>query len=171
MMELKEYIRTELNNVKEGVTRVLNTLSQQEIAWRPCSGCNSIGLILFHMARVEDSTVLARLQGKSEVWESNKWYEKWKLPLSEVGAHYTVEQVNAFVVPDIKDLMGYFDTVHAKSMDYLKELTPEQLDKKINMPRTGDTPAGLVLARMVGHLNQHCGEMSYLRGLQRGMDK
>ncbi len=170
-MELKELIGIELSNVKQGATRVLDSLNQQEISWRPSSGCNSIGLIVFHMARVEDSTVQARLQGKSEIWESEKWYEKLSLPVSEVGAHYTVEQVNAFRVPELKDLMGYADAVRTRTLEYLKGMTAGQFDKRITMPRTGETPVASVFGRMVGHLSQHLGEISYIRGLKRGMDK
>ncbi len=48
-MDLKEYINMELDGVKRGIGRVLNGLTQEEIAWRPACGCNSIGLILFHI--------------------------------------------------------------------------------------------------------------------------
>lgn len=37
------------------------------VYWRPASGCNSIGLILFHMARSEDSMMQARLKEEPEI--------------------------------------------------------------------------------------------------------
>lgn len=170
-MELKDFITMELNNVKQGMTRVLDGLNHQELSWRPSCGCNSIGLIVFHMARFEDSTVQARIQGKPEIWESEKWYQKLNLPVSEVGAHYTVEQVNSFSVPELRDLIVYADVVRARTVEYLESMTPDELDKPITMPRSSETPIGAVFARVVGHLSQHVGEISYLRGLQRGIDK
>jgi hypothetical protein len=68
-MELKEYIKNEFDGLKRVSTRILNTVTQQELMWRPACGCNSMGLILFHVARSEDSFIHAMLQNKP-VWES-----------------------------------------------------------------------------------------------------
>ena len=54
-MELNEYITMQLDGAKRMMNRVLDTLQPAELAWRPACGCNSIGLILFHVIRSEDS--------------------------------------------------------------------------------------------------------------------
>ena len=169
-MELKEYIKNELDGLKRGSSRVLNTLTQQELMWRPACGCNSMGLLLFHIARSEDSFVQASLRGKPQIWESNKWYIKCKMQQSETGSHYTVDQVNAFPVPDMKDLMAYYDDVRAKTLEYLNTLNPDAFDKKVKLPFGEFTLAG-VFSLIISHTSQHTGEMSYLRGMLRGMDK
>jgi len=56
-MELKAYIKNEFDGLKRVSTRILDTLTQQEMSWRPACGCNSMGLILFHIARSEDSFI------------------------------------------------------------------------------------------------------------------
>ncbi len=170
-MELKEYIGIELAGSARNLSRVMNDLTQQELMWRPAYGCNSIGLILFHMAKFEDSFIHARIQGKPEVWETEKWYQKLNLAENEAGAHYSVEQVNMFPVPDLKDLLAYHNAVRSKTLSYLKSLTPDVFDKKITLPRFGDLTIGAVFSMIIGHFSQHIGEISYLRGLQRGMDK
>ncbi len=170
-MELKDYIRMELDGLERGVTRVMNGLTQQELAWRPSSGCNSIGLILFHMTRSEDSFVQARIQNKPEVWETEKWYKKLNLAENEAGAHYTVAQVNAFPVPALKDLLSYHSAVRARTMDYLGSTIPAIFDNKITMSRFGEVTVAGIFSMVVSHISQHIGEISYLRGLQRGMDK
>jgi len=169
-MELKDLIQIELDNSKRGILKAMDTLTQQEIAWRSCSGCNSIGLIAYHVARFEDSVIQTRVQGKAQIWESEKWYQKLSLPLEDIGAHYTVEQVNAFIVPANVDIKAYADSVRAKTIEYLNGVSPDELNRKITM-RMGDMPIGSVFALLVGHTFQHIGEMSYLRGMQRGMDK
>lgn len=170
-MELKEYIRVELDGLERGFTRVTNGLTKQELAWRPASGCNSIGLILLHMVKFEDSFVQDRLQGKPEIWKADKWYQKLNLAEDEVGAHYTVEQVNAFPALEGKDLLDYYNAVRAKTRDYLSSITPDTFDKKITLPHFGELTVAAVFTIIVGHFSQHIGEISYLRGLQRGMDK
>jgi uncharacterized damage-inducible protein DinB len=170
-MELKDYVLSELNNIKRATTRALDGLSHYELIWRPAPGCNSIGLIFYHAVRSEDGFIQSRIQGKTQLWESQGWYQKLNLPVEDVGAHYTVEQVNAFPVPEMKDLQGYADAVRAKTIEYLQALTPAELDRKINMPRFGDMLVGSALTFVAVHAAEHAGEMAYLRGLQRGMDK
>jgi hypothetical protein len=169
-MELKDYIKSELDGLKRNAGRVLNTLTQQEMMWRPACGCNSLGLILFHIARSEDSMVQAAIQGKKQLWETEKWFTKLNMAEGEAGAHYTIDQVNAFPVPDVKELMAYYDSVRAKTIEYLQGLTPDAFERKVKMPFGEFSVAG-VFSIIVSHTAQHVGEISYLRGLLRGMDK
>jgi hypothetical protein len=170
-MELKEYLGVEFEGLERNLTRVTNGLTQQEITWRPASGCNSIGLILVHMVRFEDSFVHARVQGKPEVWTTEKWYEKCNMPEKEDGPHLTVEQVNCYPVPDLKNLMAYHSKVRAETLNYLKSLSPDMFDKKVTLPFFGELTIGRIFSIIIGHLSQHIGEISYIRGIQRGMDK
>jgi len=170
-MELKEYILMELEGVKRSLGRVTGSLKQNEITWRPSCGCNSIGLILFHMIKSEDSFIQARLRGKPELFESEKWYQKLNLAVDESGAHYSIDQVNSFPVPELKDLMAYAEAVYNSTVAHLKGMQPADFDKKITMPFFGEMPAAAIFNILVSHAAQHIGEISYLRGLQRGMDK
>jgi uncharacterized damage-inducible protein DinB len=170
-MELKEYIRLEFDGLERSTKRVLDGLTQDEVTWRPACGCNSIGLILFHTARSEDSFIQSRLKGKPEVWKTGKWSKKLNVPEDEAGAHYTAEQVNAFPVPKLEDLQEYYAAVRAQTMSYLKTMTTAGFDKKIKMPYFGEVATAAIFSLIVSHTSQHIGEISYLRGLQRGMDK
>jgi hypothetical protein len=170
-MDLKTYLHMELDNLQRNIERVMKDLTPQEITWRPASGCNSIGLILYHIARSEDGLINNALQGNKEVWETEKWYQKLGLPVTDGGAHYTVDQVNAFQVPALKDIFAYWAAVRVQTLKYLDAFTPEAFDKKVTMRHFGETPVAAVLSMITGHASGHIGEMSYLRGLQRGMDK
>jgi hypothetical protein len=169
-MELKDYIKSTLDGSKGGITRVLNTLTQQELMWRPASGCNSMGLLLFHTARSEDSFVQGYLQGKPEIWESEKWCNKLNMKEDDTGSHYTIDQVNEFIIPDMNDLLAYYDGVRKKTLDYLDTLTPDEFDKEVKLQSRESNVAG-IFSIIVRHTAQHIGEISYLRGMLRGMDK
>ena len=169
-METKEYISIELDGLDRNLKRVTDGLTQEEIAWRPACGANSIGLILFHTARSEDSFIQVRLQEKSEVWETGKWHDVLNVPKDEAGAHYTAEQVNAFPVPKLDNLMAYAAAVRAATKEYVNSLTADVFERKITMPHFGEMPVAVILSLTVGHAAQHIGEISYLRGLQRGLD-
>jgi hypothetical protein len=190
-MEAKVLIQTGLENVKRSIDRTLDGLTPAELKWQPRPDANSIGIILFHIARSEDSSIQSRLQRKMQLWESEKWYQKLGKSLNDTGGHYTVEQVAGFVVPDMKDLFGYAEVARKQTLEYLKNLTPGDFDKKVDIPPMGppprDIPTGMpsqprrspfrdmtigsMLMMNVTHFAQHAGEISYLRGLQRGMDK
>ena len=188
-MEVKELIQIGLANVKRTTDRAVDGLTPAEIKWQPKPDANSIGIILFDIARSEDSAVQARLQSKPQLWESQKWYQKLGKSVSDPGGHYTAEQVNAFVVPDLAQLTAYAEAVRAQTLEYMKGLTLADLDKKVVMPPMGPPPGavpagtaprpspyrdmtvGSMLMMNVTHFAQHAGEISYLRGLQRGINK
>ena len=170
-MEMRDFIKGALDRVKQGTVRAVDGLSHYELIWRPGPECNSIGLILFHQARFEDSFVQGRILGKPQVWESEKWYEKFNMPVSESGSGYTAEQIAAFPVPQLKDLLGYSDAARAKTLEYLKTAPGSDFDRVINMPRFGDVTVGALFMLVIVHQAQHVGEIAYLRGMQRGMNK
>jgi len=170
-MDAKEYVVIELMGVERNVLRVMDTLTQQEIAWRPSCGCNSIGLILYHVARSDDSFTLPTLTGQKAVWETEKWCDRLGMPVTESGGQYTEEQVNAFNPPPLKDLAAYSQAVRSKLLASVQEMKPGQFDQKITVPFFGEMTVAAFIALMISHSSQHIGEMSYLRGLQRGLNK
>ncbi len=181
-MDMKELIQGGLTNEKRGLDRVLNTLTPVELRWQPKPDANSIQIILFHMAHIEDSIVLQRLQGKPQIWESEAWFEKLKRPQNDHGAHYTLADLTAFHI-DVKDLLSYKEAIRAKTAEYINGLQEADFSKKITLAPFGPPPpgggarppmeiaVGSMLLMMLTHLAQHVGEISYIRGLQRGMDK
>lgn len=170
-MEMHRYIGIELSSSKKAMERVLEGLTQAEAAWQPASGCNCIGLILFHVARAEDSMIQGLLQKTASIWESGKWYETLGLPKEEEGSHYTVDQVDAFKVPELSGILEYYDAVRARTKEILRGMPVDALDENITFPHYGDMPKATLFSFVAAHASQHTGEVSYLRGMQRGLDK
>jgi len=170
-MEVKEFIKGQLDGADQSIKRTIDTLTQEEIAWQPKSGCNTIGLILFHVFKTEDAFINHMVNGKPELWETDKWYEKVGLPANVEAAHFSgPEQVDAFKVPKLQAILDYGTAVHKNTLAYLDTLKPADFDKKIEM-RFGPMPLAVVFSILVSHAASHTGEMSYIRGLKRGMDK
>ncbi len=170
-MELTAFIQSELDRLNQTTTRVLDGLTREEISWQPNSQANSIGYLLFHVARSEDSFVMGRMQGKPAVWDTGKWFEKMGLPQSETGAGFTEEQLKNFKVPDVSVMNAYAAAVRAQTIQYLKNAGPAEFDRTVTFGRLGEMTIGSLLGLMVLHAAQHTGEMSYIRGLKRGMNK
>ena len=185
-MEMKELIQNGLEDVNRVLDTTLDGLTPEELKWQPRSDAKSIGFILFDSIRAEDH-LIHRLQGKPQLWESEKWYQKFNKTIEDGGAHYTAGQLAAFVVPDLKELLAYAEAVRKETLIYLKGLKSSDFDKKVNLPpppanlvmpvgrpiapRPFNPIVGSMLVHEVTHLSEHAGEISYIRGLQRGMDK
>ena len=189
-MDAKQIIQAGLVNIQKNFERALEGLTPAELQWHPLPDANSIGLILFHMARSEDSFVQFLIQHKTPIWEADKWCDKLGKDKSDSVSHYTAEKVDSFSVPDLKDLQQYAQAVREKTLEFLEGITPAKLDEKVDLPPLGPSPSsgqggqalpprklpfepivGSLLLMTVTHLASHVGEISYIRGLQRGMDK
>ncbi len=170
-MELTNFVQAAIDRVNQATTRVINGLSQDEISWQPNPEANSIGLILLHAVRFEDIFIQTRMRRKSQVWETGKWFEKMHLAPSETVSGYTAEQVAAFRAPDISIITAYSEAVRAETKEYLKALAPEEFDRTINVGRMGDVSIGNLFTLIIVHIAQHAGEISYIRGLKRGINK
>jgi len=157
-------------------------LTPEEILWHPSTDSNSIGLILFHVARSLDASCHTRLQNKPQLWESGKWYQKLNKAADDRGAHYTAEQVDKFTL-DTQALKDYFKAVQNAYREFVSGVTDEKIGQKMIVPAMGppakdgkprppvETNVGSLLVMGIMHMSQHAGEISYIRGLNRGMDK
>jgi len=130
-METRDFIKAALGRIKIATDRVLDGMTYSEMTWQPRPDANSIGLIIFHQSRSEDRFVQARIKGKPEIWETEEWYKKLKMPVTETGSGYTAEQVAAFVPPRLADLQPYADAVRAHTLDFLAEMTPAKFARII----------------------------------------
>ncbi len=169
-MEAKEIILRSLQQSQGFLTRALDGLTQEEAAWSPNAECNSIAFILWHTTRAEDFFVLRLIQRQTELYEAEGWREKLGTPSNESGYQYTAEQLQAWPVPKLEVLRGYADSVREKTLAFLQSVTPEKLSELVRPERPPDT-VGSILGRISTEIALHMGQIAYLRGIQRGLDK
>ena len=168
-MELKEYIKMEIEGLARMEERIVKGLTQKEIEWQPASGCNPIGLMLFHVFKSEDSFMNG--DKTQMIWKKNTWYTKLGLDEKEDGAHFKcAEDVNAFKVPKLEKIMAYGAAVRKQTLAKLAKTKAADFEGTVKMP-WGDFPKAAIWSWVVGHANQHLAEASYVRGIQRGLDK
>jgi hypothetical protein len=171
-MEPKEFIRISLDRVKQNSERALKDLTPAELKWQPSPDGNPMGLLYFHMARAEDMFVQTFIQGKPRTWNRDKWSLKLNIPENDsAGMGYTAEQVAAFIPPDIARLQEYAKAVRDETLEYVNTITPAKLDEVNKATRFGEVTLGELWTIILTHLTQHAGELLYLRGLQKGLNK
>ena len=172
-MNLSDFILDNLDLTQRALMAAIDGLTTEELTWRPGAEANPIGFILWHQARCEDTYIQSLIRQQPQVWVSDKWYQKLNLPEDawENGNDYTVEQVAAFPVPKLQDLLDYAEAVRAQTVEYLNGITPDKFDEVIQQPEFRGITVGKLFSYMLSEITQHIGQIAYLRGLQRGLDK
>ena len=179
-MDRKTFLEQTLEECKRRLVRTVQDLTAAELAWRPHPEANCIGFLLWHVARVEDRWLHRYAQDCPEVWSRDSWAPRCNLPAEVTGVGYTAEQLANFAVPPLAMLQEYFDAVRQDTLTYLHGLDDSGLDvhpRRIAFPEVSDRPLpdDFTILRMfrqlIGEENQHLGQMAYVRGLQRGLNK
>ena len=78
--------------------------------------------------------------------------------------------MNIFPVPKLGDLLAYGAAVRNETKAYIDSISADDFDEMMSMQHFGDMPKAFLLSLTVSHAAGHLGEMSYIRGLQRGLD-
>lgn len=168
-MELKGFIEESLTETQSVLLKVVDGLTPEELAWRPSLESNSIGFILWHTLRVEDIWIQRIAQRKQQVYEADGWYQKFGTEARDIGYNYSLEQLASFVVPSLDDLLAYGKSLREHTLKYLRALPVEKLDEQMS-PNRPDT-IGYMLRHIIIEFSEHIGQIAYLRGLQKGLDK
>jgi len=67
-------------------------------------------------------------------------------------------------------LLEYAEATRAQTVAYVKTMSAESLDKVTHTP-FGELTVSQVFAILLCEITQHIGQIAYLRGLQRGLNK
>ena len=173
-MEVKEFVLKALERTSMMLANALKDVRPDELKWRPGPQANSIGFILWHVTRSEDRFIHTLIQQKPQVWEQPKWYQLFpNLPSdpAATGYGFTSDQVAEFQMPKQEDLMQYNQAVRAATIDFLKGLPQDELNKTIDHPRLGKITYAEVMVLLLGEINSHIGQMDYIRGLAQSLRK
>ncbi len=151
---------------RELVPTVLEGLSVDDVTWRPDEGSNSIGWLIWHLARVQDDHV-AGLLDTEQVWTADGWAKRFGLPYPDdaIGYGQTAEEVAAFGVDDPRVLHDYFSAVHASTVETLSDLPVEDLDRVVDASWDPPVTVAVRLVSVADDMAQHLGQAAYLRGL------
>jgi hypothetical protein len=154
--------------VRDAVHPAVNGLSRDELAFRIDDGSNSIAWLVWHLTRIQDDHVAA-LYGGEQVWTANGWIDRFDLPLDPEDTGYGHgPDDSAKVTAEAALLLGYFEEVHEKTLQFVRSLEDSELERVVD--RSWDPPVtvSIRLVSVVADDLQHVGQAAYLRGvLQR----
>jgi hypothetical protein len=160
-----ELLSEAFGRISAVVHSALNGASLEVLTFRVDPGANTMAWLIWHLARVQDDHI-SELVGQEQVWITGGWVERFNLPFDHAATGFRQSTSEVAAVRVEADLLaGYYDAVHAGTIDYLHTLSEADFAKIVDT--SWDPPVTLAV-RLVSILAddlQHAGQASYVRGL------
>jgi uncharacterized damage-inducible protein DinB len=149
--------------------RAVEGLGPDRLVERPAPNANTIGWLVWHLARVQDHHV-SELLDAEQLWVTGDWSGRFGLEPdpSNTGYGHSAEDVAAVRPDGAEALVGYLDAVQQRTIAMLESLTDTDLDRVVD--RRWDPPVtlGVRLVSIADDSLQHAGQAAYARGLLGG---
>jgi hypothetical protein len=164
-MDVSDLLTDALGRVREQMPDLVAGLDDDDLAWRPDAGANSIAWLVWHLTRIEDDHV-AGVAGTEQVWTADGWAERFDLPFPPAEHGYGMSSADVDRVRVSGDLLaGYYDAVAERTASYVATLTPDDLDRVVDDRWDPPVTLGVRLVSVVNEVNAHLGQAQYVRGL------
>jgi uncharacterized damage-inducible protein DinB len=169
MATTRDLLVDAFDRIRDSTTRVLDGLTEDELAFRATSGANSIAWLAWHLTRVQDDHI-ADAAGTEQVWSSGGWFEDFALPFDadETGYGMSSDQVGAVRGVSAERLAAYHVAVHDRTVAYLDGLTDADLDRIVDDAWDPPVTLAVRLVSVVSDDLQHVGQAGFVRGLLPG---
>lgn len=148
------------------VSRVLQDLDPDKLNWRPEGTGNSIAWLLWHLCRAQDAQI-ADVAGIQPVWDDGGYAARFAFELdpADTGYGHSSEQVDAVRLDSTALLREYHLAVLAQSMQFLRGVRDEDLDRIVDTRWNPAVTLGVRLISIVDDCVQHGGQAAYVKGL------
>jgi hypothetical protein len=169
MVDVREVLQELFGRIPEHVRRAVDGLSATDLVRAPSPGANTIGWLVWHLARVQDHHV-AELLGREQVWATGPWPARFGLEpdAGDTGYGHSADEV-ARVRPDSAEaLTGYYDAVAARTAELLADVTVADLDRVVDERWDPPVTLGVRLVSIADDDIQHAGQAAYVRGILSG---
>jgi hypothetical protein len=154
------------DRIREVVHDVVEGLTPEQLALRLDPRANSIAWLVWHLTRVQDDHV-ADATRTEQVWTAEGWVERFGLPLDELDTGYghRPDEVGAVQVKSGELLVGYYDAVHQRTIQFVEPLGDADLRRIVD--RSWDPPVtlGVRLVSVISDDLQHAGQAAFVRGV------
>jgi len=168
----------------EQVLKLVNRLSDEQLAWRLNVHTPSISFHLWHIARWADRLqaripdmspeMTERLGRSTELWETEKLTDSWQISVSalgygDTGMEMSDEMAANFVLPSKSVLIGYLQCTFAAVERSIDAIDTEQFMHECTNLYGRHGLIGESLVSHLGHISRHLGMIEALVGVQ-GME-
>jgi uncharacterized damage-inducible protein DinB len=160
-----ELLSETFERVLQTATDAVDGLTVEQLTHRPEADANSIGWLVWHLARVQDDHV-ADVAGTEQVWTAQGFADRFDLPFDAAATGFGQGAAEVGQVRAGSGLLAeYLRAVHEQTTAYVGSLTPEDLDRVVDDRWDPPVTLGVRLVSVVSDDLQHVGQAAYLRGL------
>jgi DinB family protein len=155
---------------REQVLKVVDGLSDEQLAWRPSARAHSMGWTLWHIARCADKFA-AEASGTMEIWQRERLADHWGMADALLGSNGVGTGVDdetaASLRPPRRDLLiDYAQRAFAVLDKFVGQLDPPGIEREHESFFTdGPASVGRALIASMAHDARHLGELEYVKGL------
>ena len=164
-MHATTLLREQVQSAHAFLEATMEGVTPEQAHWIPPGVANPLAATYVHAIASEDLAINQILKGEAPLY-ANEWAEK--TGISEVQPLTTFEWARRVRV-DLPTTRRYARAVHAATDAYLATLTDEDLTRELDLTSFGlgyMTVAALLSRMVLGHIDNMCGEISVLKGLQ-----
>jgi hypothetical protein len=154
------------DRLPELVREAVDGLTPEQLTWAPAPGANPVGWLVWHLTRVQDHH-LSELLAADQLWVTGGWAGRFGLAPhpQNTGYGHSASQLATVRPESARVLVDYYDAVHARTVGYLRGLTPADLDEVVDERWDPPVTLGARLISVVNDDDQHAGQAAYVRGL------
>ena len=168
-MTLLESLTIDLRRLHEALDKSLTGLTIDQLHTVPAGHpkANTIAWNIWHYTRTEDNVVRFVLQNRRPtVWVEGGYPEKLGLHPAAQGTGMSTEEAHALRMKDPALFAEYMKKTWASTEEYVKAVTPAELDRMVTLKFVGEMSVARVLAFVgVTHGFTHFGEIELARTL------
>jgi hypothetical protein len=163
-VNVSELLVETFDRMPDLVRAAVSGLTAEQLRWAPAPGANTVGWLVWHLTRNEDSHV-AELIDERQVWLD--WAERFAMDPdpSNTGYGHTAEQVASVQPESTKILLDYYAAVSSRTREYLVGLTEKDLDQIVDRNWNPPVTLGVRLVSIANDDLEHVGQAAYVRGL------
>ena len=170
-MDWREILTAEFERITRTLEMTLEGLTVEDLNWQPKPDSNSIGWLVWHLTRWQD-TQAASFLGSEQIWMKDSWYEKFGRPADAMdsGMGHKPEDLAKFTSPDAATSLDYNRAVLEQLKELFATFSPDDLDKVVEgTPFKPPPTVGMSIVGLLSDGMQHAGQAGYVRGLRQGM--
>ncbi|MFG1927271.1 DinB family protein [Cryptosporangium sp. NPDC048952] len=165
-MNVNELLTDSYGRLPDLVRSAVEGLTPEQLRWAPADGANTIGWLVWHLARIQDLQI-ADVLDEDQIYVAGDWGARFglKSDASDHGYGHTPAQVAGVHPESDRALVEYYDAVHARTLAYLGGLSAEDLDRVVDENWDPPVTLGVRLISVDDDCKEHAGQANYVRGL------
>ena len=166
-MDVKTLLREQFKSAHGLLESTMRDVTEEQAQWSPPGKANPVGATYAHAILSEDMMLNGMLKGGAPLFATTF---ADKTGLSEVlPPDQPWDAWSRSVQIDLDALRAYAKAVYAATDEYLASATDDDLARELDLSGfgMGKQPVAVFAGTlMVSHLNNHCGEVSSMKGVQ-----